>query len=203
MNLTNGEIQSIFSLEEMSSRISKRTGYKNKNEVMPIPESMIMDSNHHEMYMIVILDEDHEQLYRFSLEDHKNDEVFASMQLIQQFTLLGNGDFIILGEVNDTYGLYLYEKGSNQYKLLKKGNISSFDFDTGTSRLAYLQMLDNQKGKNELHVAYVREDSLHSDTVIYRNIQDVIKMSWFDDNLFVGGSSMEASEIYRFTFRIW
>lgn len=203
VNIVTGEIQSLFNLEEISSRISKLAGTKSKSEIMPIPETMMMSPSHREMYMIAILHGNQEQLYQFSLEDPDKDEALAPIQLIEQYTLLHDGDFIILGEVNDTHGLYLYDKGSRQYKLLKKGDIGGYDYDPGSSRIAYLQTLDNQKVKNELHVAYVKDDSLHSDTVIYRNIQDFFKMSWLEDNLFVGGSSMEASEIYRFTFRVW
>lgn len=203
VNIVTGEIQSLFNLEEISSRISKLAGTKSKSEIIPIPETMMMSPSHREMYMIAILHENQEQLYQFSLEDPDKDEALAPIQLIEQYTLLQDGDFIILGEVDDTHGLYLYDKGSRQYKLLKKGDIGGYDYDPGSSRIAYLQTLDNQKVKNELHAAYVKDDSLHSDTVIYRNIQDFFKMSWLEDNLFVGGSSMEASEIYRFTFRVW
>lgn len=55
---------------------------------------------------------------------------------------------------------------------------------------------------NELHVTYLRNDTLQSDTIIYRNVQDFYQLTWLEDSLFVAGSTRDTSEIYRFTFKV-
>ena len=174
---------------------------------MFLPDHFVIDSNQYQMYFTAYTAQNHVQLYQMPIQanqdNNDDDKMLVDMQQIDQVSLLADGNIILLGEVDNSYGLYLYDKREKQLKLLKKGNILGFDLDAQSSRLAYLQILDNQKGSNELHVTYLKGDTFEADTVIYRNIQDFIKMNWFDNNLFVGGSSMDASELYRFTFKVW
>lgn len=207
VQLTTGKEQSIASIEQIKTRIMKHNGNIKTSEYMFLPNNFVIDNNQYQMYFTAHTAQDHVQLYQMPLHADQNnnydDKMLVDMQQIDQISLLDNGKIIILGEVDNSYGLYLYDKRDEQLKLLKKGNILGFDLDAQSSRLAYLQILDNQKGSNELHVTYLKGDAFHSDTVIYRNIQDFIKMNWFEDNLFVGGTSMDASELYRFTFKVW
>lgn len=207
VQLTTGKEQSIASIEEIRARISKHNGNIKISEDMFLPDHFVIDSNQYQMYFTAYTAQNHVQLYHMPLQanqdNNDDDKMLVDMQQIDQVSLLADGNIILLGEVDNSYGLYLYDKREKQLKLLKKGNILGFDLDAQSSRLAYLQILDNQKGSNELHVTYLKGDAFEADTVIYRNIQDFIKMNWFDNNLFVGGSSMDASELYRFTFKVW
>lgn len=63
--------------------------------------------------------------------------------------------------------------------------------------------MDNQNQKSELHVAYLNDSKLSSDTVIYRNIDNFTNLKWNNDELFAVGSTMDKSELYRFSFRAW
>jgi hypothetical protein len=108
---------------------------------------------------------------------------------------------LIQGMINNEQGLYRYRADTKKFELLVKGPIWSFDLDEEESRIAYFLTLEGQK--NEVHIAYLNDRKLGSDTVIYRNIDYFIKLKWNDSNLFVVGSSMEKSELYRFSFRAW
>ena len=64
-----------------------------------------------------------------------------------------------------------------------------------------MNTLEDQK--NELHIAFLNDQSLSSDTVIYRNINHFIKLKWFEEELFLVTSSTSKSELYRFSFKAW
>lgn len=202
-SLDSDEQKNLFTLEELQLRIARLSGNVKEDDVLLYPEITMTDSNNQYMHMLVQLDENNMALYRLSLQDDEKDAIIARMSEIYQYIVLSNGDFLISGMLDNTFGLYLYEGQDEQFTLLKKGDILDFDFDEQTSRLAYVQMLDNQMGKNELHAVYLQDKAFKSDTIIYRNIQDLIKVTWLGDDLFVGGSSLDSSGIYRFTFSVW
>lgn len=203
VDITSDKKENIFSLEKLQSRIAKLSKVNVKRGVFPFAESVVVDAAQSNMYMIAQLDEENDGLYRLSLQDDKDDELLVSMSRIDQYIKLNDGDILISGMRDNTLGLYLYERQHKQFTLLKKGDILSFDLDQETSRLAYVEMLDDQMSKNELHAVYLKDGAFHSDTIIYRNIKDFIKVTWLGDDLFVGGSSLDSSEIYRFTFSVW
>ena len=140
-------------------------------------------------------------VYRFPVNGRNNPVACTPAEEIQQFRVLKNGDILVQGTVNKVPGLFIYQAASKRFDLLMKGNIWSFDLNEDESRIAYFTALENQK--NELHMAYLDGDKLLSDTVVYRNIDNFVNLKWNGDNLFVVSSSMEKSEIYRFTFRAW
>ncbi|CAH1219257.1 hypothetical protein [Paenibacillus sp. JJ-223] len=203
VDLTTGDQDSIITHDELSSRVSRLAGNTASKDVLTMPESVAVSKDRRFFYVTVQYGENKEGIYRMSLKDGEQDELLAKTEYIQEFSVLNNGSIVMLGEVNGTHGLYLYKPENKEFKLLHKGDIYGFGMDEDRSRIAYLDVLDNQEGQNELHVAYLKNGALSSDTVIYRNIQDFYKLLWSGDSLFVGGSSMDISEIYRFTFRVW
>ncbi|ASA19803.1 hypothetical protein [Paenibacillus donghaensis] len=202
VDLTTKKITKLLTLDTIGSEFSHFTENDSLNETIAHPESMTTSEDKNYMYMMIHFGENNEGIYRYSLNGGDS-EIFTHAEQIYQYSLYKDESILLLGQVNGTRGLYLYDSQYKQYKLLKKGSFLGFEIDKDGSRIAYMEMLENQRDKNELHVAYLKNDELQSDTVIYRNIQDFNKMSWFENSLFVGGSSLSTSEIYRFTFRMW
>ena len=122
-------------------------------------------------------------LYRVSLEDEHEVKAYAAMEDIQQYKLLKNGDMLI-GNDEITYRGCIGIAAEEQYDLLLQGTIWSFDRDADESRIAYFFPMDSQNQKNELHVAYLNDSKISSDTVIYRDIDNFISLKWNDDELF-------------------
>ncbi|WP_018752926.1 hypothetical protein [Paenibacillus sanguinis] len=203
VDLSSGKERRFYTHEELASRLSRFTASVSDNEVLALPDSMAISKDQKHLYMIVSFRANDEAIYRYSLKDDQDDELFIRAEEILQYALLNNGDFMLMGRVDGTSGIFLYDPGEKEYEVLLKGDFLGFEWDESRSRLAYIQMLDGQWSKNELHVAYLRNNRLQSDTIIYRNVQDFYKLAWWEDSLFVGGSTLDSSEIYRFTFKVW
>jgi hypothetical protein len=150
---------------------------------------------------VLVMHKDDFAVYRVSLEKNPDVSLYLRSQDIQQYHLLKNGDMIFQGEVNQVQGLYRYQVENNKLSLLAKGTFWNFDLSADESRIAYLNTLENQK--NELHIAFLNDQSLSSDTVIYRNINNFIKLKWFGEELFLASSTVSKSELYRFSFKAW
>ncbi|MEK3786531.1 hypothetical protein [Paenibacillus sp. FSL K6-1230] len=136
--------------------------------MMADPDSITISKDQASIFMVVYLGQGNEAIYRYALQDAKDDELFIRAEEILQYSLLNNGDIMLMGRVDGTRGLFLYDSSNN-----------------------------------ELHVTYLRNDTLQSDTIIYRNVQDFYQLTWLEDSLFVAGSTRDTSEIYRFTFKVW
>ncbi|MFB5761364.1 hypothetical protein ACE5LO_13280 [Paenibacillus medicaginis] len=203
VDLSSGKERELFTYKEFPSRLSRFVANVSENGVVTNPDSMTISKDRNHIFMVFALGQNNEGIYRYSLQDDKNDELIVRAEEILQYSLLNNGDIMLNGRVNGTSGIFLYDSSNKEYKMLKKGDFLGFEWDESRSRLAYMQMLDEQRSKNELHVAYLRNDILQSDTIIYRNIQSFYKLTWLEDSLFVGGSTLDSSEIYRFTFKVW
>lgn len=100
-------------------------------------------------------------------------------------------------------GTYLYDRQAKACKLLIKGILSSFDI-TYDGKIAYIA--NNSKKISELHVAYLENNTLKYDEIVYTDLSYVTFLEWsqnakmlfcISDNL--NGSSK--SSIFRFAFQ--
>ncbi|MDQ0722452.1 hypothetical protein QF049_003713 [Paenibacillus sp. W4I10] len=202
VDLNNGTSQVIYTHEELMSMFMGSSQVKSSNDTFIIIDALEVSKDLKQVYVLVML-KDKYAIYRVSLDDKHEVTAYAAMEDIQQFKLLKNGDMLIQGTVNKVQGLYRYRAAEGQYDLLLQGSIWSFDLDADESRIAYFFPMDSQNQKNELHVAYLNDSKISSDTVIYRNIDNFISLKWNDDELFAVSSSVDKSEMYRFSFRAW
>ncbi|RRJ61807.1 hypothetical protein EHV15_01565 [Paenibacillus oralis] len=200
IDLSTGKKRLLYSDEEIKNLVAKENHIPNPDEVWILPDSMEFSRDLQYFYALVGGDNKF-MVYRFSVNDRNNVVAYTPADEIQQFRVLKNGDLLVQGIVNKVQGLFIYRNASKRFDLLMKSNIWSFDLNEDESRIAYFTVLENQK--NELHMAYLEGGKLLSDTVVYRNIDNFVNLKWNGDNLFVVSSSMEKSEIYRFTFRAW
>ncbi|WP_334075214.1 hypothetical protein [Paenibacillus sp. A14] len=197
-DLKTGKKEMLFTYEQLQEEIAKAAGIKAK-DVYPI-SYISPGPDDHQAYMLVQLGE-HSGIFRYSLKGNPDGTLLTKADEIVDFQVLKNGDLLVRGTVAHVQGLYRYHSRSGAYELLKQGPIWGVQIDEEQFRLAYL--LGTDKQTNEVHVAYLQDTGLASDTVVYRNIDQFLKLSWKGDDLFVLGSSMDNSEIYRFTFRPW
>ncbi|WP_145407221.1 hypothetical protein [Paenibacillus xylanexedens] len=200
MNLSTGKARVIYTHQELMSMLTNASDVKNTSDTFIVMDVFEVSPDWKQVYFLVML-KDSFAIYRISLEDDHEVTRVMKMKDIQQFRLLKNGDMIVQGEDNNVQGMYRYNAEQGQLHLLMKGTYWNFDLDADESRLAYVIPMDNQN--NEVHIAYLNDNELSSDTVIYRNIENFMKLKWNDDELFVVGSSLDKSELYRFSFRAW
>ncbi|OMF02508.1 hypothetical protein BK129_24965 [Paenibacillus amylolyticus] len=202
VDLSQGTSHVIYTYEELMSMFTGPKQGKGSSDTFIVMDVLQVSGDHEQFYILVML-KDKYAIYRVSLEDEHEVKAYAAMEDIQQYKLLTNGDMLIQGTMNKVQGLYRYHAAEEQYDLLLQGSIWSFDLDADESRIAYFFPMDSQNQKNELHVAYLNDSKISSDTVIYRNIDNFISLKWNDDELFAVSSSVDKSEMYRFSFRAW
>lgn len=199
IDLSTGKERLMYSDEEIKKLVAKENHIPNPDDVWVLFDTEF--SRDLQYFYTLVGWNNKLMVYRFSVNDRNNAIACTPAEDIQQFRVLKNGDILVQGTVNKVPGLFIYRTASKRFDLLLKGTAWSFDLSEDESRIAYFTALENQK--NELHMAYLESDKLLSDTVVYRNIDNFINLKWNGDNLFVVSSSMEKSEIYRFTFRAW
>ncbi len=199
IDLNSDKKRLIYSDEEIIKLVAKENHIPNPDDVWILFN--IEFSRDLQYFYTLVGWNNTTMVYRFPVNGRNNPVACTPTEEIQQFRVLKNGDILVQGTVNKVPGLFIYQAASKRFDLLMKGNIWSFDLNEDESRIAYFKALENQK--NELHMAYLDGDKLLSDTVVYRNIDNFVNLKWNGDNLFVVSSSMEKSEIYRFTFRAW
>lgn len=202
VDLSQGTSHIIYTHEELMDMFTGPKQGKSSNDTFIVMDVLQVSEDLRQFYMLVML-KDKYAIYRVSLEDGHEVKAYAAMDDILQFKLLKNGDMLIQGTMNKIQGLYRYRAAQEQYDLVLKGSIWNFELDADESRVAYFFPMDNQNQKSELHVAYLNDSKLSSDTVIYRNIDNFTNLKWNDDELFAVGSTMDKSELYRFSFRAW
>ncbi|MEO2260923.1 hypothetical protein ABGV43_28875 [Paenibacillus amylolyticus] len=202
VDLSQGTSHVIYTYDELMSMFTGPRQGKGSSDTFIVMDVLQVSGDHEQFYILVML-KDKYAIYRVSLEDEHEVKAYAAMEDIQQYKLLKNGDMLIQGTMNKVQGLYRYHAAEEQYDLLLQGSIWSFDLDADESRIAYFFPMDSQNQKNELHVAYLNDSKISSDTVIYRNIDNFISLKWNDDELFAVSSSVDKSEMYRFSFRAW
>ncbi|MGV2883101.1 hypothetical protein [Paenibacillus taichungensis] len=200
VDLSTGKKHELYSYDELVAKVAQVSNISSPDDTLIMLDSYEISRDLSRVYVLVKLKENY-AVYSFSLNDKNDITAYTPAQDIQQFKVLKNGDMLIQGMINNEQGLYRYRADTKKFELLVKGPIWSFDLDEEESRIAYFLTLEGQK--NEVHIAYLNDRKLGSDTVIYRNIDYFIKLKWNDSNLFVVGSSMEKSELYRFSFRAW
>ncbi|RPK24392.1 hypothetical protein [Paenibacillus xylanexedens] len=202
VDLSQGKSKTIYTYEDLMGMFTGSRQGKGSSDTFIVMDVFEVSEDLKQLYILVMLKENY-AIYRVSLEDAHEVKAYAAMEEIQQYKLLKNGDMLIQGTRNKVQGLYRYRAEQKQYDLVLKGSIWSFELDADQSRIAYFLPMDNQNQKNELHIAYLNDSKLSSDTVIYRNIDSFIKLKWNVDELFAVGSTMDKSEMYRFSFRAW
>lgn len=202
VDLSQGTSQVIYTYDELMGMFTGTRQGKGSNDTFIVMDVLQVSEDLKQIYMLVML-KDNYAIYRVSLEDEHEVKAYAAMEDIQQYKLLKNGDMLIQGTMNKVQGLYRYHASEEQYDLVLQGSIWNFELDADESRIAYFYPMDIQNQKNELHVAYLNDSKLSSDTVIYRNIDNFISLKWNDDELFAVSSSVDKSEMYRFSFRAW
>ncbi|MCM3700650.1 hypothetical protein [Paenibacillus macerans] len=199
IDLSTDKERLMYSDEEIRKLVAKENHIRNPDDVWILFD--IEFSRDLQYFYTLVGWNNKLMVYRFSVNDRNDAVACTPAEDIQQFRVLKNGDILVQGTVNKVPGLFIYRTASKRFDLLLKGTAWSFDLSEDESRIAYFTALENKK--NELHMAYLEGDKLLSDTVVYRNIDNFINLKWNGDNLFVVSSSMEKSEIYRFTFRAW
>ncbi len=106
-------------------------------------------------------------LYMINLENNNSLEVLVIGNITDSIPLK-DGNLIFYGNINGDYGMYLYSINTREYKLLANSNISSLDVIT-EGKVAYIS--SNNEGINELHIAYLNNDIIESDTRVYSDFK--------------------------------
>ncbi|GEM_PF-1303057 len=195
----DGSQQTLYSYDEMTELIAKASGAEQTSDVIFFSfYQLSLDKK--SIYFLAQIKEGY-GLYRFGLQKREDAVEIATAEDIQQFVEISNGKFIIQGTVDGKAGIYMYESSAKSFTLLAEGPIWNMVLDDDSTRLAYFSVQDNQN--NELHVALLENGKLLSDTVIYRNIDNLQLMKWLGNDLFLTGGDMEKSELYRFTLNAW
>ncbi|PYE47183.1 hypothetical protein HUB98_22090 [Paenibacillus barcinonensis] len=199
-DLKTGKEEILLSDRDMLRKAGVHQLEENSGYTFIVIDSFELSEDQKQMYALVMHKDDF-AIYRVSLEKEPKVSLYMRAKGIQQYRILKNGDMIFLGEVDQVQGVYKYQATEKKLNLLAKGSFWNFDLSADESRIAYVNTVDNQK--NELHIAFLNDQSLTSDTVLYRNIDNFIKLKWFGEELFFITSSTKKSELYRFSFRAW
>ncbi|MGC5775948.1 hypothetical protein [Paenibacillus pabuli] len=200
VDMKSGHKRDIYSYDELKALITEMRHIKNQDKTFFILDYFEASQQRKQVYILVMLNDKY-AIYTVPLAPEADVKLYAEMKEIQQYKLLKNGDMLIQGNLNNVVGLYRYRAEQKQFDLLVKGSIWNFDLDADESRIAYFRSLEGQK--YEVHTAFLNGSKLSSDTVIYRNIDNFVKLKWNKDELFVVGSSVDKSELYRFSFKAW
>ncbi|OBR63474.1 hypothetical protein A7K91_17095 [Paenibacillus oryzae] len=195
----DGSQQTLYSYDEMTELIAKASGAEQTSDVIFFSFYQL-SSDKQSIYFLAQIKEGY-GLYRFGLQKREDIVEIVTAEDIQQFVEISNGKFIIQGTVDGKAGIYMYDSPAKSFTLLAEGPIWNMVLDDDLTRLAYFSVQDNQN--NELHVALLENGKLLSDTVIYRNIDNLQLMKWLGNDLFLTGGDMEKSELYRFTLNAW
>ncbi|WP_133304956.1 hypothetical protein [Paenibacillus pinisoli] len=205
---TNGSssatLQQTYGYDEMVSMIADISEQISPDEIFIMIDMTAVDpegSSQSGFYVLAQVGE-RSGIYRFHVSgDEKQVEEIIVSTYLQQFNFYGDTSMLLQGTIGDTTGLYSFNLEDRSYKLLKEGDIWNYAIDDGYSRIAYLTGKDNRN--NELHVAYLEDEVLVSDTVIYRNIDNLFMLSWYDKYLFATSYAINQTELYRFTLSGW
>ncbi len=189
----------FISYEDLTRFIAKASGSKIESDVF-LFEDFQVSSDKQAVYFSAKIQNGY-GIYRYELEGSNHVTEIATSEEIHQFIELNTGNFLIVGSVQGKSGLFVFNQTSGSHKLLKEGAVWNIELDKERSRLAFLSVKENLD--NELHAAYLEEDELVADTVIYRNIEGVQQLQWHDNQLFLSSSSAESGELYRFTLNAW
>lgn len=82
--------------------------------MMANPDSITISKDQASIFMVVYLGQCNEAIYRYALQDTKDDELFIRAEEIIQYSLLNNGDIMLMGRVDGTRGLFLYDSSNNE-----------------------------------------------------------------------------------------
>ncbi|MHA7964152.1 hypothetical protein ACX93W_08395 [Paenibacillus sp. CAU 1782] len=195
----NGTQQTLYGYDEMTELIAGASGAQQSSDVIFFSIYQVSLDKQGVFFLSQI--KDGYGIYRFGLDTSEDVTEIATAEDIQQFFELGDGKFIIQGTVDGKTGIYIYDRSTSSFTLLAEGPIWNMALDDDLTRLGYFSAQDNQN--NELHVAYLENGALLSDTVIYRNIDNLQLMRWHGNDLFLIGGDFEKGELYRFTLNAW
>ncbi|MEK5023480.1 hypothetical protein [Paenibacillus sp. FSL M7-1046] len=195
-NVSTGEVQQLITYDQLLELIGTAIGSSNLNGIT-IRWDIIQKSGQNKVCFLAEINSSY-GIFEMDLKNTSKVKLVAKSEQINQFLVMNNGDFVLQGKINNTDGLFQYNRGTSQFKLLKEGIITNYALQSDESRIAYFMVNSNQIG--DLHAAYLDNGSLDSDTVIYQNIHSAQTMKWHEDDLFIIGSQLSKSEIYRFSF---
>ncbi|MEK4063344.1 MULTISPECIES: hypothetical protein [unclassified Paenibacillus] len=195
-NVSTGEVQQLITYDQLLELIGTAIGSSNLNGIT-IRWDIIQKSGQNKVCFLAEINSSY-GIFEMDLKNTSKVKLVAKSEQINQFLVMNNGDFVLQGKINNTDGLFQYNRGTSQFKLLKEGIITNYALQSDESRIAYFMLNSNQTG--DLHTAYLENGSLDSDTVIYQNIHSAQTMKWHEDDLFIIGSQLSKSEIYRFSF---
>lgn len=181
-DLKTGKEQLLFTDKAMLNKVGVETPEGKSGYTYIVIDAFEISQNLKQAYVLVMHENDY-AVYRVSLEKNPEVSLYVRAKGIQQYRMLKNGDMVFLGEVDEVQGLYRYQAKENKLNLLAEGAFWNFDLSADESRIAYVNTTENQK--NELHIAFLNDQSLTSDTVLYRNIDNFIKLKWLEEELFL------------------
>jgi len=88
---------------------------------------------------------------------------------------------IISSEINNDYGLYLYDIKNKSYKkIMVNKKIFQVDISPSGKKIVYATLTND--GKTEIHVAYLSNDKIINDVVIYKDLRNIIYLRWSRDS---------------------
>ncbi|QQZ59121.1 hypothetical protein JI735_20730 [Paenibacillus sonchi] len=195
-NVTTSKVQQLLSYDQLLQLLADASGSSNLKGITIIAE-LTQKANQDEVYLLADIN-NKSVIFALNLNNTNKVKLVAQGEQIGQFLVMKNGNLLVQGKIENKDGLFLYNQGTGKYKLLQEGFITNLALHSDESRIAYFLVNSNQM--SDLHTVNLDNESLNSDTVIYRNIPSVQTMKWYQDDLFISGSQLNKSEIYRFTF---
>ncbi|GBF77160.1 hypothetical protein PA598K_05691 [Paenibacillus sp. 598K] len=190
-----------FGYEQLIQAIASAAGTSADQVFIDFESISTLQSPEGEEYLYMMaMNEEKYGIYRLNLKDMSQAEELMNNPSGLQFTLLEDGMMLLSGAYEGRSGLYLYDLSLGTAKLLTEAQIRNYAINLENGRLAYFT---EQDSRNELHVAYLEDGELMSDTVIYRNIDNMYELKLYDNYLFVSSAVLERTELYRFTISGW
>jgi len=88
---------------------------------------------------------------------------------------------IACSAINNDYGLYLYDINNKSYKKISAYNkFFNVDISPSGEKIVYGALTND--GKTEIHVAYLNNDKIINDVVIYNDLKNIIDLRWSRDS---------------------
>lgn len=147
-------------------------------------------------------------LYNLDIKNGKlsNIKLMEGDGSIDKYIPLNNGNILFIrNAISGNSGMYIYDSKSKIIRNLLHGNIKLFDVSRDNKRIAYEYEPTYEDNKevdrsDMIYAAYLDGYELVSPKVICREYSDYAKWSIDGKNLFVFGSRLGGTRIYKFAF---
>lgn len=140
-----------------------------------------------------------------ALDDFTLKNVHHPANIIYDAKMLNNGSILFSGLKDKLNNLYIYNPSQESSASLINNPlnlvISCFSVSPDNKKICYV--LSEAYGNKEIHTAYLSDNKLSMDTVVYKTTDTVSHVLWTNDSLKLVAitESDNASTVYKFNFK--